>query len=201
MTLDDFSAGIAHSPPPHTDVGQAAESLRPDGRRANEADYTVPAKRKRRIEIPRMRNVPPATAGPMREEENAANAHHPDGQQRVGTECEEEMAARQCNNSATTRDVGTSTADDYSRPMNCESGNGSDEDGNGIGSMSELVAEKIKFLSEGRPAVTGVQAMAIQLEVSVKRREWAGEKRQFDYMPGSGNCFYYFSFHWELGFP
>lgn len=35
-----------------------------------------------------------------------------------------------------------------------------------IKSIADLVSGKMKFLSEGRPAVSGVQAMAIQLEVS-----------------------------------
>lgn len=39
-----------------------------------------------------------------------------------------------------------------------------------IKSIADLVGGKMKFLSEGRPAVSGVQTMAIQLEVSA--REW-----------------------------
>lgn len=42
-----------------------------------------------------------------------------------------------------------------------------------IKSIADLVGGKMKFLSEGRPAVSGVQAMAIQLEVC-----WDWRRRQ-----------------------
>lgn len=41
------------------------------------------------------------------------------------------------------------------------------QQGTDIKSIADLVSGKMKFLSEGRPAVSGVQAMAIQLEVSL----------------------------------
>ncbi|XP_059610254.1 formin-binding protein 4-like [Phlebotomus argentipes] len=100
--------------------------------------------RKRRIEVPR---ILPKSQPPAKVDKDVEVEKEEEEQQVVNADEDvEEIVERK-----EFKDASTSTAED-------------EENSEDLKTMSSLISAKVKFLSEGRPIVTGVQVMQIQLE-------------------------------------
>lgn len=119
-------------------------------RTSSEPDIVVSAKRKRRIEIPE--TIYKSNVKESFEVEAGIEINGEDASPLPGA----------IDGAAGKVHVGTNTDNAI---IDCISEKDNEGAEDSIKSMTELVSGKIKFLSEGRPAVSGVQAMAIQLEV------------------------------------
>lgn len=187
VTLEDLAAAAGEN----SNLGRKDDSREDEVGKSwsgNAEDFVIASKRKRRIEIPRSQSAQVAlerTAPAAAPTPNSMNMNATEKDSYLKSFCAGgvEFVAKKRNNGADyTDEDGAQKCGGASLLINC---NGREEQGSReekeeseahnpkedqnnrreVLSVSELVGGKIGFLSEGRPAVSGVQAMAIEFEV------------------------------------